>query len=212
MLPGVFSGRSLLILVSAFSWGNILLPALAQAQPLSASTKFIAQSSGSKSSGKVTDGGFTDRRITKAEISNILDSMRVATEARNIEGVTLFMLPFISSDNKFVTPYKTEFTRVQGKSQHQINLLNEFSGTKRYKHHGYGADITVSPDGKYAIATEKYLLEVETNTGDRVLFPIAANTRFIIFNGEPMIISTANLVEMESPIALRLPAKIGDRT
>jgi hypothetical protein len=188
--------RSLFFLF--FSLFSQSLPLVAQADmPKPA----IAQVKSAPSENGLSENGLSESGLNESKVRKVLSGMREANQQKNAAGVTQAMANFIVSRNRFIMPKQTLDTTVYGKSQHLSDLEGEFSGTTGYKYHGYQAKVNVCPDRSFAVAQENYLLEVQLQTGERVLFAIASSTKFVLIDGEAKIYAVSSTVEMENPIA-----------
>jgi hypothetical protein len=146
----------------------------------------------------------SEPRLSEDQIRLILNQMAKANQQKNASEVTKFMAPFVTSNNRFITPKEILNTKVYGKLQHLYDLEGEYAGTESYKHHGYQAKVIVSPDRKFAIAQENYLLEVKLPANERVLFAIATRSKFRLIDNKPRIFAVDSIVEMENPSAFLL--------
>ncbi len=132
-------------------------------------------------------------RIGESEIRELLQQMQRDTERKDAAALTRSMTRFVYSEdeNRFLADNETVRTRLFGKFAHEQDLRQSFEAVAQVKFLSYQIDdVLVSPDGQYAIARDRALLDVTLVDGSRLLVASGAVSRWVMVGDRPQMVSS----------------------
>jgi hypothetical protein len=149
----------------------------------------------------------SDRMISEEEIKQIFNDMMVATERKDVEGVTKYLAPFAVSANTVRTlkggNISQEVMRLKRLEQQRSYIQQSFINVDSYDFLYYDVKVRVSPDRKTAFANVTSIVDTRTIKGPRLLISSTGTTKFALVEGQLKIISDEAITDVESPPAFQ---------
>jgi hypothetical protein len=149
----------------------------------------------------------SDRRISEAEIQQIFNDMMVATERKDVDGVTKYLAPFAVSVNTVRTlkagNLSQEVVKLKRIEQQRNFIQQSFINVDSYDFLHYDVQVRVSPDRKTAFANVTSIVDVRTIKGPRFLVSSTGITKFALVEGQLKIISDEATTDVEIPPAFQ---------
>jgi hypothetical protein len=149
----------------------------------------------------------SDRRISEDEITQIFNDMMVATERKDVDGVTKFLAPFAVSVNTVRTlkagKVSQEVVLLKRLEQQRSYIQQNFINVDSYDFLYYDVKVRVSPDRKTAFANVTSIVDARTIKGPRLLISSTGTTKFALVEGELKIISDEAITDVEIPPAFQ---------
>jgi hypothetical protein len=149
----------------------------------------------------------SDRMISEAEIQQIFNDMMVATERKDVDGVTKYLAPFAVSVNTVRTlkagNLSQEVVKLKRIEQQRNFIQQSFINVDSYDFLHYDVQVRVSPDRKTAFANVTSIVDVRTIKGPRFLVSSTGITKFALVEGQLKIISDEATTDVEIPPAFQ---------
>ncbi|MGQ9866603.1 MAG: hypothetical protein ACUVSQ_10050 [Pseudanabaenaceae cyanobacterium] len=132
-------------------------------------------------------------RIGESEIRELLQQMQRDTERKDAAALVRPLARFVYSEDesRFLAENETVRTRLFGKFVHEQELRQNFTAVAQATFLSYQIDdVLVSPDGQYAIARDRALIDVTLGDGSRVLVASGAVSRWAMVGDRPQMVSS----------------------
>ncbi|GFE68859.1 hypothetical protein [Chroococcus sp. FPU101] len=128
-------------------------------------------------------------KITEAAILKILEDLKAAREKEDIDGMLKYIAPFAYTEVTVQTDSGRLTVNVQGLEEHRDLLTKAAQFRNASTTLNESAEVDISTDGNFAIATLNTTDQITTSQGSTVLTSGTDILRFGMVNNQPMIVS-----------------------
>jgi len=132
-------------------------------------------------------------RLGESEIRELLQQMQRDTERKDAAALVRPLARFVYSEDesRFLADNETVRVRLFGQVAHEQELRQNLEAVAQASFLSYQIDeVLVSPDGQYAIARDRALLDVTLVDGSRVLVASGAVSRWAMVGDRPQMVSS----------------------